>query len=238
MNNRQKISIFCALAAILCMTACGDDKVPASYQSGETSLPSLTELVELPEDYQCEETQDEETGSATYTYSGLENAGETVKEYTDLLTKDYNCTLVQKEDFSKSSGAVVAGVDSEAGDGMMELSIAWDEQSCSVTPSFTEGKSVTNTQEPMTLKEILDFFSTISLQYLGLDPNGSYSVIPEDGIVMVDGSPCICLDVYYSDTHQIAGTYIVSQQCDYVYRLDRSNNTVSVVFPNKINKKS
>lgn len=232
MNYRQKLRFLCALAAMLCITACGDDpQPPASYTSGETSLPSLTELVELPEDSQYEETQDEESGTSSYTYSGLENSGETVKEYTDLLTKDYNCTLVQQADFSNASGTVVAGIDSEAGDGMMKLSIDWDEQSCTVTPSFTEGESVTNTAEPMSLQEILTFFHTISADYLGLDPNASYSIIPEDGVVMVDDMPCICLDVYYTDTHQIAGTYIISQQCDHVYRLDRGNNMVSVVFP-------
>lgn len=237
MNMRQIISLCCIFAAILCITACGDEKPPASYQSGETSLPSLTELVELPEDAQFETTQDEEAGTATYTYSGLENGGDTVKQYTEQLTKDYSCALTEKDDFTKPSGTVVAGVDSEAGDGMMELSITWDEQSCTVTTSFAEGESIYSTKEPMTLQEIITFFRTLPLSSLGLDSSASYSVIPEDGIVMVDDTPCICLDVYYSDTHQIAGTYIVSQQCDYVYRLDRGNNTVSVVFPNRANKK-
>lgn len=232
MNIKQNTMLACVLCTMLCMTACGDPKPPTSYTSGETSLPSLTELVELPEDYTCEETQDEENGTATYTYSGLENSGETVEQYTTLLTEEHNCTLVQQEDFSKPSGTVVAGMESESGDGMMELSISWDDGSCSITPSFSEGKTLSS-MEPMTLQEILAYFSTLPPQSLGIDANRDYSTIPRDGVVMVDDHTCLRLDVYYNDDHQIAGSFLISQRCEYIYRLDSDTNSVSVIFSPK-----
>ena len=54
-------------------------------------------------------------------------------------------------------------------------------------------------------------------------------MVPEDGISMVDGAPCFCLNVYLREDHQIAGTFLVSGDGSKVYSLDRGQDQVTQI---------
>ena len=81
------------------------------------------------------------------------------------------------------------------------------------------------------LLKISDGFRTEEFRRLGLSGSdmSSYLLFPEEGIVMVDGMPCYCINAYGREDHQILDTYLVSEDGSGLYRLDRGEDAVSAL---------
>lgn len=225
-------------AAALLLSACSANKEepPQSYTLGDNSLPSLTALVSL-DDVQFK-TTDGENDTVTYVYSKLSSGGETAQAYAQALETDYSCTLAADAetsgapDFSSESGQVLAGEKLEDSTQIFLLTIQWEETSCSVTPSLAEEDALPQ-EEPqsLTLQEAIDYVTSLSPSYLGLQGSSmeQYTVLPQDGTVLLDNQPCLLLNIYQTSDHQLQGSYLLQVSTMQVYHLDRSTGEVTPV---------
>ena len=99
-----------------------------------------------------------------------------------------------------------------------------------MTPVFREGEQIQ--AEPISVEEAVQLVEGMDPKTLGLQGEsaaGAFTVYPEEGVVMVDRRPCFRLNAYWSDTHQIAGTYLVTEDGAAVYRLDRETGEVRAI---------
>ena len=124
---------------------------------------------------------------------------------------------------------VTVGTKCAEGDGIFALEIRWQTQSCSITPVLLEGAE--EEAESLTVEEAVHFLEEMPPERLGLSGSdmSSYLLFPEEGIVMVDGMPCYCINAYGREDHQILDTYLVSEDGSGLYRLDRGEDAVSAL---------
>lgn len=219
------------LAAVLLLAGCGGsgkEEPPQDYSLGESSLPALSTLVTLGDDVQFQQTEDKGAGTVTYTYSQLTSGSQTARDYTQALEQDYSCRILADletggtPDFSPSSGQALAAQESEDSDDVLLLTIQWEDTSCSVTPSQTT-KDALPQEESITLDEAVDYMKGLSPSYLGL-PGSSmdqYTILPQDGTVLLDGKPCLCLNIYFAQTHAFEESYLLTVPDLQVYKLNR-----------------
>ena len=217
---------------------------PASYAVGEEeggeSFPALQEAVTLSEEEMSfSESTDPATEETSYTYSGLESGSETVSQYVSALEKDESCSvvdengMVQEEmDLSAGSGNVLVGREAPEG-GVMLLKITWDEDSCTISPAYDQEIQIQSEPEPetqeMTLNEVIDRFESYTPQQLGLagDKMSDYTIVPEEGYILVDETPGFRVNIYEKVSSRFAGTFLISSDGKHVYSLDRSTQQVS-----------
>ena len=239
----------CMLALCLTLTGCsGGAEPPGSYGIGPDELPALTRLVALGSEMTCsvqenaqEDGEQDESAperQPTYEYSGLESGNRVAEEYVQMLKEKYNCSILDsgktpgtKPDFQAEEGEVTVGTERAEGEGMFALDISWKAQSCSITPVLREEAEKEEEKEPLTVEEAIHLLEKASPARLGLggsDMSG-YLLFPEDGIVMVDDTPCYCINAYGREDHQILGTYLLSEDGSRLYRLDRREGVVSAL---------
>ena len=244
MIKKQQLLAFGAAMMLAVLTACGGDKEPAptAYAVNDDSLPSLSEIVPLGEDFQWSVEEDEE-GVCTYTYEALESSGaETVQAYTEDLRNNHQCTLLTEDGsaraddsvLSAETGTVVAAMESATADGLFQLSLTWDETSCSVTPTFQEGAKIPAEEaSSMTLEEAVDYLRSFSPATLGLSGSdmSDYDIFSQDGLVFLNDQPCLCLNVYRLTDHQYQATYLLAGSNNEIYRLDRETGQVYSLNP-------
>lgn len=215
---------------------------PAAYDVGEQegdTLPALQEAVSLSEDTDLSfsESTDPDTEETSYTYSGLENGSQAVSEYVSALETGEDCSVVNEDgtvnedaDLSADSGSVLVGKEAAEG-GAMLLKITWDEDSCTISPVYNQNLQIqTEPQaQEMTLNEVIDRFESYTPEELGLPGSkmSDYTVVPEEGYVLVDGKPGFRVNIYEKVSSSFAGTYLISSDGTHVYRLDRSTQQVS-----------
>ena len=238
MNGTVKTAALLCAAALL-LSGCGgkSQQPPETYDLENDSLPALTALVSLNSEFSFDETQQEdgENGeSFTYLYSSLDNGGQTAQEYAQALEKDYECTVYPDEetgtsvDFSAPSGQALVARPLEGGeeDDRFLLTIAWDETSCSVTPSVVQQADLPQTQtSSITLEEAVAYFHTVPPSYLGLSGSSmdEYLLFPQEGTVFLEDQPCLCINVYSAQTHQFQQSYLLSVPDLQVFKLDRDS---------------
>ena len=235
------------LTLCLTLTGCGGGaEPPDNYGIGSDALPALTKLVALGSEMTCsvqENTQaggdqdtDEAQGQPTYEYSGLESGNQVAAEYVQMLEDNYDCSILgsrdapkEEPDFQAERGEVTVGTKCAEGDGIFALEIRWQTQSCSITPVLLEGAE--EEAESLTVEEAVHFLEEMPPERLGLSGSdmSSYLLFPEEGIVMVDGMPCYCINAYGREDHQILDTYLVSEDGSGLYRLDRGEDGVSAL---------
>ena len=234
-----------ALALALLLTGCGGSgDPPTDYPVAEETVPALNRLVGLPADTTFTEAADD-SGAVTYQYDGLTSGGETAEEYVSMLGEVSGGKVVDEQgvetappDFSADQGTACVGIDSADGSGMLLVELQWTDAGCAVTPTYQAGLTVTAPQpeadaqeepaEAITVEEAVATLRAAPAETLGLDGDMSaYCVYAQEGFVMVDDVPCYCLNVYYADDHQIAGTYLLSDDGARLYRLDRETDQVT-----------
>ena len=166
----------------------------------------------------------------------LESGNQVAAEYVQMLEDNYDCSILgsrdapkEEPDFQAERGEVTVGTKCAEGDGIFALEIRWQTQSCSITPVLLEGAE--EEAESLTVEEAVHFLEEMPPERLGLSGSdmSSYLLFPEEGIVMVDGMPCYCINAYGREDHQILDTYLVSEDGSGLYRLDRGEDAVSAL---------
>lgn len=241
------------LARLLCLSffllislaGCSQEQAPeppAAYTVGEAegdTLPALQETVSLSEDTDLSfsESTDPDTEETSYTYSGLDGGSEAVSQYVSALETDADCSVVNEDgtvredaDLSADSGSVLVGKEAAEG-GAMLLKITWDEDSCTISPVYNQSLEIqTEPQaQEMTLNEVIDRFESYTPKELGLpgDNMSDYTIVPEEGYILIDGQPGFRVNIYEKVSSSFAGTYLISSDGAHVYSLDRSTQQVS-----------
>lgn len=229
--RRNKQVILLSALMLLVLAGCGGAPEPVeSYSAGEDTVPALNQVVTLEQDFQYDTSEDDD-GAVTFTYTALTSGKEVAQAYAEDLVENESCVLLDEEgellpeDYEFSdSGTIVAAKESAGGDGLFQLSITWDSTSCTVAPKLEEGAELPQKQEMgMTLEEATDYLKGLPPSYLGLDGTdmSDYIVFPEDGLSVLDGEPCLCMNVYTAEDHQYLATYLIAEPGKQIYQLDR-----------------
>lgn len=238
MKKRLILCLSCALTLLL--GSCGGkEEPPEAYTVGEESLPALgTVGEEQTESLSFTSETDEESGETQYIYSGLSAGGEEAKVYVEQLVQNYECSVIddtgtiqsQEPDYSAEEGTVLVGKNTQSGDGIFQVELQWNQDSCTISTAILEGMQVTEPEEEegLTTEEAVDTIEKSSTELLGL-PGASmeeYLVYAKDGYVMVDDEACFLLDIYDQD-HAYQQTCLLSLDGKHLYRLDRVTQEVT-----------
>ncbi len=216
----------------------GKEKTPPP--PNEYSISSLT-VAALPSEAGVsvsEEEDMEDSGEVIYQYTGFTSAGDTVADYTQVLTKEYGFTIVDDAyyemdppDFTSEEGLVTLAKPDISEGNLLAVQLSWFGEDCTVILSNPEG----TIQEPegMTLLETLDYFRALSPATLGLSGTSmkEYQIYALDGTVLVDRRPCLQINVYTNTnqegTNEIQGMYLMTSDGQHLYRLDKAARTVT-----------
>lgn len=237
----------CALCAALCLplAACGDKdeapEPPAAYEIGGERIPSLDESLGETE---YELTAVEEPGEGAepeacrYTYAGLPSGGRAAEGYAALLTGeaygfepvDGTGAVTEAPDYTAEEGAVALARPATEEGRVLRLSVAWTATGCTVELERPAGEA-TRPAQPMTNNDAVAFLKELPPTRLGLEGEsmGSYLVCPVEGQVLVDGVPCLRLNVYLRDgaqVNRIVGTYMLTGDRRHLYRLEPGGDSV------------
>lgn len=243
MKEQMSWRLFGAAAMLLLLPGCGGgaQEPPSSYTIEEETLPSLNTAVPLDEGVQYTMETSEE-GEVRHRYQNLSSGSEIVQSYMTYLSEEDSCTFLDEEGalwpeegILDETGTVVAAVESPEGEGLFELSILWDESSCTIIPTFAEGAQLPEEEanEGMTLEEAVEYLYSFSPASLGLEGTdmSDYNIFVESGLCMLDGESCLCLNVYSLPDHQYAASYLIAGLQNEVYRLERETGVVSPISP-------
>lgn len=203
-------------------------------EDGETEIDSPEDDAHAETQESSDDTPDLESAEV-YQYSGLEDTGALVERYVADLEEQYDCAVVTvaavrttPPDFSQPEGIVLVGKNSEDEAGVLLLNLDWTENACTVTRTFQQGLMISD-PEPLTLLDAVELIQNHTPASLGLpgEKMSHYHVWAEEGLVMVDGTQCIQVDVYTEPEHALAGTYLVAVNGGALYRLDRDTRQVT-----------
>lgn len=125
-------------------------------------------------------------------------------------------------------------------DMVLTVELTWSPGQCVVAGDQAEGRvtSPPPSERPsvggsaMSMREAAEFISSLSPSVLGLSGESmeSYRVYAMDGIVMVNGEPCLRLSVYSRDSvgqgNDFSGTYLLNRSGTRLYVLDEQDNEV------------
>lgn len=230
--KRHKYLPFLWALAFLLLAGCGGDtpQPVESYSAGEDTLPALNQLVTLEENFQYETTEDDD-GLISFHYEALTSGRDVAQSYAKDLVENQQCVLLDEDnqllpedqEFA-DTGTVVAAKESSSGDGLFQLSISWDETSCTISPKLEEGAKLPEKEEDsMTLEEATNYLQSQAPSALGLEGTdmSNYIIFPEEGLAVLDGKSCLSLNVYTADTHQYVSTYLIGEPGRQIYQLDR-----------------
>lgn len=253
MQKRYKqacLGLLCFLLLSLA-TGCGGPEPPEAYALGLDHAPPLDDQlgedggkldkVEPSAKEEAESSSGEGSGPEQYiyTYKKLTAAGETVENYAKQLEGegfqpvDETGAPADAPDYSAESGTVLLAKEAESAEGYrFQIGLDWTEKECVVTVQLLENPEVV--VEGMTVVEAIDFLRAQSPYRLGLTGSSmdAYSIYPMDGAVLVDGTPCLRLQVYTlseENTNQLAGVYFLSADKAHLYRLDTETNNVLAI---------
>ena len=87
----------------------------------------------------------------------------------------------------------------------------------------------------MTLASAVDHFKSISPASLGLSGASmeEYHIQSQDGVVMVDGAPCMQLRVYSNQnveqTNEFMGSFLMTSDGAHIYRLNEAQRSVQEI---------
>ena len=196
----------------LLLSACGGKDVPPEqYSSNDTALPALTSTLSS-ENIQFSHKEGSEDGCSPIDTNGV------VKELPD---------------FSVSSGSVSMGKDTGDG-GVFQLQIAWEGDTCTITPVYAAELRITQPSvQALTVSEAIQRLKSCTPALLGLSGASmeEYEVYAEEGLVLVDSSPCLQLNVYSSTPRQYRGCYLMTVDGAHLYQLDRDASQVTELTP-------
>lgn len=235
MKKSQVIALLLACTAAV-LSGCGGSKLPETYSAGEDSLPSLTTLVTLDPAPECSEETEEDATS--YHYTGLDAPAQAVTDYRDALEADHGCVplsaqgerLAEDQKLS-DSGELILAKESDSSSGLFQLDITWDDTSCTIIPSFDEDGALPEESSSMTMEEAVEYIRSLPPSALGLtgETLSGYDIFCEDGLVLLDGAPCLCLNIYQSGSFQCS--VLFSPASKTLYRLNRSTGEAQPLSP-------
>ena len=221
----------------LLLSACGGKDVPPEqYSSNDTALPALTSS---SENIQFSHKEGSEDQPDSYVYSGLSSMTDTLASYVQALEEDgcspidTNGVVKELPDFSVSSGSVSMGKDTGDG-GVFQLQIAWEGDTCTITPVYAAELRITQPSvQALTVSEAIQRLKSCTPALLGLSGASmeEYEVYAEEGLVLVDSSPCLQLNVYSSTPRQYRGCYLMTVDGAHLYQLDRDASQVTELTP-------
>ena len=199
------------------------------------------------------EAEPPEITAVSYRYEGYTQQMPLLIAYTTLMTSedvgfsfvDETLTRFKEEEYPsmdspRGSILLARNAIAEADSGKaLTIQLDWTPTNCLVTVDAAEGRvkdppappqpaQVT----PMTLVDAMDKMYTLNPADLGLEGTSmeDYTIYAMDGAVMIDGIPCLHLNVYDDSpvgTNEAAGQYFMSADGLHFYRLDSATNTVS-----------
>lgn len=223
----------------LLLSACGGKDVPPEqYSSNDTALPALTSALSS-ENIQFSHKEGSEDQPDSYVYSGLSSMTDTLASYVQALEEDgcspidTNGVVKELPDFSVSSGSVSMGKDTGDG-GVFQLQIAWEGDTCTITPVYAAELRITQPSvQALTVSEAIQRLKSCTPALLGLSGASmeEYEVYAEEGLVLVDSSPCLQLNVYSSTPRQYRGCYLMTVDGAHLYQLDRDASQVTELTP-------
>lgn len=232
MNRLLKKALL--LAGTLALTSCSSPaNPPLEYTVGQSSLPSINELVDLGENFQFAQST-EKNGISCYTYSSLSSGLQAAQNYAQALKDSWTCRVMSDihtgadADFSSPTGQVVAVCKTSDPQQAFVLTIEWAETTCTVSPSLMQTSAITLTESTVssvTLEEAVETLKSKTPQQLGLtgESMAEYLMFAQDGIVMLDNHACICVNVYLAETHRFQQSYLLTVPDLTIYQLDRTD---------------
>ena len=223
----------------LLLSSCGGKDVPPEQSSSnDTALPALTSTLSS-ENIQFSHKEGSEDQPDSYVYSGLSSMTDTLASYVQALEEDgcspidTNGVVKELPDFSVSSGSVSMGKDTGDG-GVFQLQIAWEGDTCTITPVYAAELRITQPSvQALTVSEAIQRLKSCTPALLGLSGASmeEYEVYAEEGLVLVDSSPCLQLNVYSSTPRQYRGCYLMTVDGAHLYQLDRDASQVTELTP-------
>lgn len=181
--------------------------------------------------------------AAVYRYEGLTDASALVSAYAELLTTadtgffvvDDGLVKADPPDFTAETGNVRLARSAPEEGKVLSVLLAWEPEACTVTVDMPEG-AISDPPEPesdgMSIMEAIDYMKSLSPSALGLEGDSmeEYNVYARDGVALVNGYPCIHLNIYRiaetTQTNVVAGSYFLSADQRHIYKLDVETGTV------------
>ena len=218
-------SLTAALGLVLVLSGCGsDDAPPEEYELGEEVLPALTQVVPPIAMEDVLYTPPEE--GDPYRYEGLPEtaAGDDAAALTEKLEfarMDEDCVRQEKATDYTAPGREIFG--RQSGENLLRVDQERDGDQCSVALSLMEGAALKDPPEPepLTLSAAVSAVERLGTGSLGLEGEmGDYTLIPEEGLVLVDGVQCVQVKVYAKADGGFQGRYLV-QDAGNIYQVDQ-----------------
>lgn len=177
-----------------------------------------------------------------YTYAELPQGGPVAQTYVETLIAEENGFLVVDEenkaaeapDYTAVEGTVLLVKPADQEGKLFRIRLDWTETSCTVAVDQPGGSMQKEEASSMTVAEAIDYVKSLSPAALGLEGNSMepYNVYNIDGLVMVDGVPCMEFRVYSRSeegTNDVAGIYLISGDKSKIYRLDKAAGTIEAL---------
>lgn len=115
----------------------------------------------------------------------------------------------------------------------LTVELSWEEDRCSVTVAIRQvrasGKS--GGAVKLSVPSAGEYISTLSPSVLGLEGESmsQYRVYVADGSVIVNGLPCIRVNVCQEESGDLAGNYLLSADHHAIYQLNADSGTVTLL---------
>ncbi len=217
-----------------------EDETGVTGKSSEVyTYDGLTDSGTVAQNYVAELTS-EENGFVVVdeNYVQAHQPDYTAEEDQVLLAKTLEEGSSQEEETSETSSEASSESQDSEDEGSVEdqegelltIQVAWMPGQCMVTVGTDQGTIQLaedgETVVPMSENEMVDYFNSLTPQELGLpgDSMDEYEVYPMGGNVLVDGRPCVKIQVYNrnnaEDTNQFEGLYLMSSGGEYIYQVD------------------
>jgi hypothetical protein len=125
------------------------------------------------------------------------------------------------------------------------VQLDWTAESCTVTLRYQEGviqqrpvetESASGSSSTLTLTTAIDYLKSMTPADIGLEGSSmdEYQIYAIDGVILVDGTPCLHLKAYSANnpqqTNHVAGNFLLTGDRQHLYSLDEVNGVVTTIF--------
>lgn len=251
MKRRRMLAvpIICLLALLLLVSCNKEVPAPETYEIDGESIPSFSkglgegETANLASEDLPKDSGESADAQFVYYYDSLASGGKAAEEYAALLTGEDVGFLVVDEnntptedapDYTAEEGTVLLAKTATTQGKILQVQIFWKAAECDVTVTRPEGKIAPKQVEAMTLPQAIQFLEGLKPTVLGLegDSMSAYRVYVTDGRVLVNGVPCVRLQVYRNHlpegSNAIAGSYLLTGDKQHLYRQEKSGAVVEL----------
>ncbi len=219
--------------------------VEVEAEEGEEAPTEGEEQVEEGEETPEEEepATDEEAEpiqEIIHVYSDVEGMPEVLAAYTEMLTTQSECAIVDEigivldtPDFTAETGTMLVAREVEEPKSLVGLEVSWEGSVCRIKVINMPGSVFIVQSVKITVEEAADFLWTRTTEEVGLGEGSwaDYSIYPADGIVRVDDQICYRLDVFTKADGNPAGVFFLSNTGDHLYSLDEAQGIVTQLIP-------